>query len=154
MTPLVATNLINTGATYYDVLLKFLGQVLRSLSPGVILLCACGEPPDSNFSRLTMYQSLEHDEVVVVEIKRAEPANELREVRVSLGEAHSQWTKEVLSTHVFTGGSNVSSDNLKAKWLSPDTLSLCLIGNGRTHQTITINVLEKSHSITQRDCPL
>ena len=101
-----------------------------------------------------MYQSPEHEEVVIVEIKRGEPPNDRRTVRLSLGDGYSEWTKEILTTSVLTGGSNVSSDNVKAKWQTTNTLTLCLFGDDENNQTITLNVLEKSHSLAEGDCPL
>lgn len=109
---------------------------------------------DASFSRLAMYQSLEHEQVVVVEIKRGEPASKRRSVRLSLGDDYSQWSEEILSTSIATGGDNVTADNLKAKWLNADTLTLCLFGNDEKNQTITLKLPEKSHSITQNHCPL
>ena len=90
----------------------------------MLLIGGCGEQPDTRYSRLAMYQSLDHDEVVVIEIKRDEPPNIPKTIRNSLGDESSQWTQEIITTTIQTGGGDISSKHIEGKWTQGDTLSL------------------------------
>lgn len=81
----------------------------------MLLIGGCGEQPDTRYSRLAMYQSLDHDEVVVIEIKRDEPPNIPKTIRVSLGDESSQWTQEIITTTIQTGGGDISSKHIEGK---------------------------------------
>ena len=99
-----------------------------------------------------MYQSLEHDEVVIIEIRKDEAQNTARTIRVSLGDSYSQWGQEIVITKIRTGGENISSKHIKGKWQQADTLSLCLSGIDKIQQTITVNIAERTHTISPDKC--
>ncbi len=101
-----------------------------------------------------MYQSLEHDEVVIIEIRNDVIQNASKTIRVSLSDGYSQWAQEILTATIKTGGENVSSKHIKGQWQQADTLSLCLFDIDNYQRAVIVNVADRTHTIKPDSCPL
>ena len=113
-------------------------------------LLGCEQPV--NYSSFAMFQSLEHDKVVIVELAPPDLAYGPTQVRVSISEGTSGAVTEVLTTKLSNDGTTITHENLKGQWQNADTLLLCFAGAEQSDAAFELNVVSASYVTTELAC--
>ena len=113
-------------------------------------MVGCEQPVD--YSSFAMFQSLDHDKVVIVELAPPALANGSTQVRVSLSEAGTAEATELLTTRVSADGGTITHENLHGQWRDADTLLLCFSGAKRSDAAFEVNVVSASYVTVDQAC--
>ena len=111
------------------------------------------ESANSHYSRLAMFQSLEHNTVVVVDRLQATDSGRVTAIRISLGHEYDERLVELTRVSIGRGDGEITSGNVKAKWFSSDILKLCLIDISE-NQMLDINVADGAFVLVGSTCTL
>ena len=129
-----------------------LNNYLRMLVVAIAALTAC-EAVDQQYVRIAMFQSLEHDAVVVVDRLQAKDSGQVSAIRIGLAHDYDDRSTEITRVPIKRGDGEINSKNIVASWSSADTLRLCVVNIGEP-QVFDINVALGSHELVGPSCSL
>lgn len=128
---------------------RFIKPLLFGMLMGLI---GC-ESPNSHYSRLAMFQSLEHNTVVVVDRLQATDSGRVTAIRISLGHEYDERLVELTRVAIGRGDGDITSKNVKAAWSSSDILKLCITDISE-NQMLDINVVDNAFLVAGSTCTL
>ncbi len=125
---------------------------LRMILVALAALTGC-EAVDLHYARIAMFQSLEHNAVVVVDRLQAKDSGRVTAIRIGLAHDYDDRSTEIIRVPIRRGDGEINSNNVVASWSSADTLRLCVV-NVSEPQVFDINVALGSHDLVGSTCSL
>lgn len=114
-------------------------------------IVACG-PSDADFTAFSSYRAPDGTQTVVADSAHSVLAYGPETVRFFVVGENSQERKHVLTTKISNDGTGITADNIRAEWVQPDVLRLCLTGVEQEGRVLEIDVQALSYVEEEQEC--
>ena len=119
---------------------------------GIALLSSACGPSDSDFSEFSTYKSPDSQYSVIIDSAHSRLAFGPETIRVYVGTKDKPERKHVITTKIANDGGGISNSNIKANWIHPDVIQLCLSGVEQEDRILEINLRNLSHTQVSKKC--
>lgn len=112
---------------------------------------ACG-PSDSDFSDYSTFVSPDDKYNVIIDSAHSKLAFGPETIRVFVVGKDKGVRSHIVTMKIANDGGGISEENVKAIWIQPEILQLCLSGAEQDDSALEINVRSLSHTKENIKC--